>query len=95
MEIIIRVNEIKGHCPVHEAGDSFKLVDGYKLVSEKPVCMHSLAALMPFYNALRVSTPGELGLAGRKEPEKAYIQCPDAHSHTHGGTAVFEISRES
>lgn len=94
MNLVIRIKEIKGHCPVYQVNDSFKLIDGYQLVSDKPVCMHSLASLMPYYNALRVTAPGQWGLAGKDDPEKACIQCPDAHSHTDGGTAIFEISRE-
>ena len=94
MNLIIRVKEIKGHCPVYKVNDTFKLVDGYKLVSEKPLCMHSLAALLPHYNALRISSPQIWGLAGKEDTEKAYVQCLDAHSYTDGGTAIFEISRE-
>jgi len=94
MNLIIRVKEIKGQCPVYKVNDTFKLIDGYKLTSEKPICMHSLAALLPHYNALRISSPQIWGLAGKDDPEKAYIQCLDAHSYTDGGTAIFEISRE-
>ena len=94
MNLVIRVKEIKGYCPVYEVNDSFKLIEGYKLVSEKPLCMHSLAALLPHYNALTISRPGKWGLAGKENMDKAYIQCLDAHSYTDGGTAIFEISRE-
>jgi uncharacterized repeat protein (TIGR04076 family) len=93
MHLQIRVAEIRGRCPVYKAGDTFRLEDGYKLVSGIPVCMHSLAAILPWYNALRVSEPGHWGLAGKDDPAKAYVQCPDAVSYTEGGTAVFEISR--
>ena len=94
MHLLITVKEIKGNCPVYKVGDSFTLKEGYKLVSGIPVCMHGLAALMPFYNALRVSEPRRGGLAGQ-DPEKAYVQCPDAVSHTGGGTVVFEISKKA
>ena len=93
MHLLVRVVEIKGRCPVYEVGDSFTLEDGYKLLSEIPLCMHSLAALMPFYNALRVSEPAQWGLAGKGDKTKAYVQCLDAASHTGGGTAIFEISK--
>ena len=93
MHLLVRVVEVKGSCPVYEVGDTFKLENGYKLIAEMPVCMHSLAALMPFYNALRVSEPGNWGLAGKKDKSKAYVQCLDAASHTGGGTAIFEISK--
>ncbi len=93
MNLIIRVKEIKGHCPVYRVNDSFKLIDGYKLVSKIPLCMHSLAALLPHYNALTVAQPGKWGLAGKMDTNKAYVQCLDAQPYTDGGTAVFEISR--
>ena len=93
MRLSVRVVEIKGRCPVYQVGDSFTLENGYKLISETPVCMHSLGALMPFYNALRVSEPAQWGLAGKGDKSKAYVQCPDAVSHTGGGTAIFEIRK--
>ena len=93
MDLLITVKEIKGNCPTYKLGDSFTLKKGYQLISDIPVCMHGLAALMPFYNALRVSEPRRWGLAG-KENAKAYVQCPDAVSHTGGGTVIFEISKK-
>jgi uncharacterized repeat protein (TIGR04076 family) len=91
MDLIIRVREIKGDCPVFGVGDTFIIKDGYKLESGIGVCMHSLASIMPFYNALRFAEPGELGLEG--EGGSAYVQCPDPCGHTGGGTVVFEIIR--
>lgn len=91
MDLIVRVVEIRGRCPVYKVGDSFRLEEGYKLVSEVPLCMHALASLMPFYNALRVSPPGRWGLAGKEAPERAYIQCMDPEAYTGGGTVVFEV----
>ncbi|MEA2063156.1 MAG: TIGR04076 family protein [Gemmatimonadota bacterium] len=93
MDLVIRVTEIKGNCPVYEVGDTFYLKEGYRLESDKPLCMHSLASLMPHYNALRISPPSQWGLAGKDNPEKAYVQCLDPVGQTGGGTAVFEISR--
>ena len=89
-DIIIRVKEIKGQCPVFSVGDKIILKEGYKIESEIEICMHSLASIMPFYNALRFAGPSELGLG---EENSAYVQCPDACEHTGGGTVVFEISR--
>ena len=93
MHLLVRVAEIKGFCPVYAVGDSFRLEDGYRLISEIPLCMHSLAALMPHYNALRVSEPEAWGLAGKENKTKAYVQCLDAASYTDGGTAVLEITK--
>ena len=92
MDLIVRVVEIKGRCPAYEVGDTFRLREGYLLESDKPLCMHSLASLMPHYNALKVSSPASWGLAGRDNPEKAYIQCLDPYKRTGGGTAIFEIT---
>jgi uncharacterized repeat protein (TIGR04076 family) len=94
MEIVVTVKEIKGRCPTfHNVGDSFSLKAGYQLVSDIPVCMHALAALMPYYNALRVSEPAQWGLDGKDDKSKAYIHCPDPCDYTGGGTVVFEISK--
>ena len=93
MDLIITVKEIKGTCPVYHVGDTFLLKDGFRLVTDIPLCMHSLASIIPHYNALRVSEPGEWGLAGRDDKSKAYVQCLDPYSHTDGGTAIFEIRR--
>jgi hypothetical protein len=51
MELVVKVVEIKGKCPVYKLGSAFKLEDRYRLVSEIPLCMHSLTSLMPHYNA--------------------------------------------
>lgn len=92
MHLLIRVAEVKGRC-LYKEGDSFKLEDGYRLVSDIPLCMHSLAALLPHYNVLKISPPEQWGLAGQKDPTKAYVQCLDAAAYTGGGTAILEISK--
>ena len=97
MDTRIRVKEIRGNCPVYKEGDSFVLKEGYRLVTEIPLCMHSLASLLPHYTALRVSEPSSWGLGGKEgkgDNSKAYVQCLDASSYTGGGTVIFEISRE-
>jgi len=93
MEMLVSVREIKGHCPVYEVGDSFRLLDGFRLVAEKPLCMHSLACVMPFYNALRFVSPTVFGMAARDDQSKGCFQCPDAVSCTDGGTVIFEVTR--
>ncbi|GAI96739.1 unnamed protein product, partial [marine sediment metagenome] len=67
MDLIVKVKEIKGSCPVYKTDDKFTIQDGYKLVSDIPVCMHSLASILPYYNALRKMSPAELGIAGKEE----------------------------
>lgn len=93
MDLVVRVKEIKGHCPVYKVGDTFALESGYRLVTQIPLCMHSLASLLPHYNALQVSRPEEWGLAGRDDRTKAYVQCLDPMAYTGGGTVILEISR--
>ena len=92
--LVIQVMQIKGNCPVYKIGDAFRLIDGFKLVTEKLLCMHSLSSLMPYYVALsRGISPTKLGLA--KKGKIAYIQCLDPCKYTGGGTVVFEIKREN
>ena len=95
MKLIIEVMEIKGTCPVYKVGDRIVLDEGYKVNLKKTnnICMHSLASLLPYYNALfRGISPVELGLA--KEGEDAYIQCLDPSKHTGGGTVIFRVTRK-
>ncbi len=94
MNLVIRIKEIEGHCSVYVVNDSFKLIDAYKLVTEKPICMHALAALLPYYNALRVTPTENWGLAGKDSKQNAYIQCLDDQTYTDDGTTIFEIIRE-
>jgi uncharacterized repeat protein (TIGR04076 family) len=97
MKLVITVEEIKGSCPAYTQGDRIVLDRGYRLDLEATtaLCMHSLGAIMPFYNALAKGVkPARLGLAGRDAADKAYVQCPDACDRTGGGTAVFSIAVE-
>jgi hypothetical protein len=55
--------------------------------------MHSLSAIMPFYNALRFCGPQELALSGKDDQTKAYVHCPDCFEYTAGGTVVLELSK--
>ena len=87
--LIIKVKEIKGKCPVFRVGDTFFIRNGYILKLDKPVCMHSLASVMPYYVALsRGIKPEFLGLG---KANKAYVQCLDTCDYTGGGTVIFEI----
>lgn len=96
MRTVIRVKQIKGHCPVYTVGDVFVLDQGYILDPARScrVCMHSLASVMPYYVALsHGSRSTELGLS-REEDGVAYVQCLDSWEHTGGGTVVLEIRQE-
>jgi len=94
-ELIIRVVEIKGRCPVYQVGDIITLRQGYILdpAASAPVCLHSLASILPYYVALfRGVRPKDLGLA-RNEGDVAYVQCLDPCDLTGGGTVRFEIRK--
>lgn len=91
-DLLVEVVEIEGHCPVYTVGNSFRILEGFKLVVGKPLCMHSMASLMPYYVALsRGVSPLELGLA--RKGNVAYVQCLDPCERTGGGTVVFGIRR--
>jgi uncharacterized repeat protein (TIGR04076 family) len=94
MDLIVKIKEIKGTCPVYSPGDTIILREGYILDTKdsSPVCMHSLASLMPYYVALSKGIPPEdLGISGATE-DRAYVQCLDPCEITGGGTVIFEIS---
>lgn len=96
MKLIVEVIDIKGNCPVYTNGDKIVLDEGYKVNLEETdnICLHSLASLLPYYNALAKGiSPVQLGLA--RKGEEAYIQCLDPREHTDGGTVTFRIRRES
>jgi len=57
------------------------------------ICLHSLASLLPYYNALAKGvSPAALGLA--KKGKVAYLQCLDSQKYTGGGTVVFKVRSE-
>ncbi|MFB0566207.1 MAG: TIGR04076 family protein [Candidatus Aminicenantaceae bacterium] len=94
MKLIVEVIEIKGTCPVYTIGDRIVLDNGYKvnLGETDNICLHSLASLLPYYNALvKGVNPVELGLA--LKGKEAYIQCLDPQKYTGGGTVTFKVSR--
>jgi uncharacterized repeat protein (TIGR04076 family) len=95
MKLVVEVLEISGNCPVYKLGDRIILDDGYKVNLEETdnICMHSLASLLPYYNALAKGvSPVKLGLA--EEGEEAFIQCLDPEKYTGGGTVIFKIRKE-
>jgi uncharacterized repeat protein (TIGR04076 family) len=90
-DLEVKIFKIKGMCPVYNEGDSFIILEGYKLKAEKPICMHSLASIIPYYVALSHGiNPKELGLTPKDE-NTAYVQCLDPCEYTGGGTVVFSI----
>jgi uncharacterized repeat protein (TIGR04076 family) len=96
MDLVIRVKEVKGTCPVYSVGDLIVIREGFILDTKNSaeVCMHSLASLMPYYVAFSRGIPPEsLGLSGPKQGV-AYLQCLDPCEVTGGGTVVFQCFAE-
>jgi uncharacterized repeat protein (TIGR04076 family) len=98
MRLVIRVEGIKGHCPVYEVGDRIVLDSGFRLNLRETTngCMHSFASIIPYHIALSLGVrPNQMGLA-RKDGEdgKAYVHCLDPCEVTGGGTVLFSIERQ-
>lgn len=93
-QLIIRVKEIRGKCPVHSLGDEI-VIDGPEIDLKRTdkICIHALSPILHYAVALREGIdPGKLGLS--KKSDFAYIHCPDpGEPYTHGGEVVFEIER--
>ena len=89
-DLLVEVAEVKGTCPVYKVGMRFLIKDGFRLVSERALCMHSLLSIAPYYVALsRGIDPRDLGLS--KEKNIAFVQCLDPCKLTQGGTVIFAI----
>lgn len=43
-DLKVEVVEILGSCPVYRLGDRFSIIEGYKLISGQPICMHASQA---------------------------------------------------
>ncbi len=93
--LVIEVVDKNGICPTYRVGDHFRIEDGYKLVSNQPVCLHALQGLTPYYIPLsRGMSPYDLGLAAKdadQSTNEAYFQCHDPEEITGGGSVVFRI----
>jgi uncharacterized repeat protein (TIGR04076 family) len=92
-DLKITIIEISGTCPVYQEGDSFFLKHGYIVDPARscPICMHSLASILPYHVALSHGvTPVAIGL-NKKDETRAYLQCLDACTYTGGGTVILEV----
>ena len=93
--LIVEIIEVKGYCPTYRVGDQFQIEEGYKLVSNKPVCMHALQGLIPYYIPLsRGIPPYDLGLASKDADQftkDSYFQCHDPEQITGGGNVIFTV----
>ena len=84
----VEVVEIQGRCPAYQVGDFFWIEEGYRLVAGRPICLHALQSLNPYYVPLsRGMAPADLGLADGA----AYVQCLDPCRYTGGGTVTFRV----
>jgi uncharacterized repeat protein (TIGR04076 family) len=96
MELVIKVVEVKGKCPVYKLGNKITLKEGYILepAASDRICMHSLASVLPYYVALAKGVHAkDLGLS-REGSAEAYVQCLDPCEITGGGTVRFQMSRK-
>lgn len=88
LNLNVEIFKIKGKCLIYKEGDVFNIKEGYKLYCNSPICMHSLASLMPYYIALsRGITPESLSLG----KGVAHLQCLDPCEYTGGGTVIFKV----
>jgi len=94
-QLNIEVVKIRGECPTYRIGDSFQIKDGYKLISNIPICMHALQGIMPYYIPLSHGiSPYDLGLSSKdagQQAKQAFFQCQDPEEITGGGCVVFKI----
>jgi len=98
MRLVVRVEAIKGHCPVYSVGDLVILDDGFRLNVNETTggCLHSFASIIPYHIALAKGIrPEEMGLAHKEKRDgKAYVHCLDPCDVTGGGTVTFSIERQ-
>ena len=89
--LIIKVEEIRGKCPVYKKGDKI-VTDGLRIILEETdaLCVHALPSLLHYMVAIRENIdPKKLGLS--KKGKYAYIQCVDpGEPYTKGGTVIFK-----
>lgn len=71
-DLQVKIVEIKGRCPVYAIGDGFRILGGWKLQAQRPICLHALSSLMPYYVALsRGIPPSDLGLGDAGDGDRA------------------------
>lgn len=93
--IQVKVEHIKGKCPVYKPGDTI-IIDKFYINTSKSanVCIHAFGALLSLLSAfIHGSSAKELGIG--KEHDIGYLQCPDPGPPiTCGGTVTFKLIRE-
>lgn len=89
LEITVRI--LEGSCPIYKEGSSFSIVGGHQLtVKHNPVCMYSLASIMPYYASLSKGvSPKQLGIGDEKV---GTVQCL-GQCGVSSGKIAFEIKR--
>ena len=93
MGLMVTVKAIRGRRSVYRVGYRIVLREGYRLDLEggDAVCMHSLASVMPYYNAIfRGPKPEDLGLVDAEG--QACVQCLDPFEETGGGTVILRLT---
>jgi uncharacterized repeat protein (TIGR04076 family) len=94
LEII--VDDIRGHCPVHNVGDRM-VIDGPQIVLEETdaLCTHALSTILHYTTILDHDwVPLKLGLTREGDEDHAYMQCVDpGQPYTEGGTVIFRCQK--
>jgi len=94
-KIRVVVKEVRGYCALgYKPGDEFTIENYYIAPTQKPICLHALAAmttlLAPLLKGVSAKT---LGIG--ETDDIGYVQCPDpGKPYTPGGTVVFQLVRE-
>lgn len=93
--VILKVERIKGYCPLYKVGDEIVLHDFYIDSSKSNnICIHLLAASSTLLSAfIHGSSAIDLGIG--KTDDVGYLQCPDpGPPYTKGGTVLFKLIRK-
>ena len=94
-KLILKVIEIKGHCPVYKVGEK-TIISGSEIDLENTdkACVHALLSLGSFIVGLREGIPPLTVGLSKKKGGPAYFQCLDPDPPwTNGGKVLFEVSR--
>jgi len=93
--VVLLVKEVRGNCPVYQAGDQITL-DGYYVDCRRSsnICMHAFSSMLTLLSDFaHGSSAIDLGIGSKADV--GYLNCPDpGPPYTGGGTVLFELRRE-
>ncbi|MEM2110229.1 MAG: TIGR04076 family protein [Candidatus Odinarchaeota archaeon] len=92
----VKVEKIKGHCPVYKIGDRIT-IEPPRIILDRTdaLCIHALPVILHYAIAINEGIdPVKLGLTTPKESDVYYLQCLDpGPPYTKGGTVIFKCRR--